>query len=618
MLQSDQSMEQNRTRARVFSIIILGILVILGGRMIQLQVVDAQQYAGTAEAQSIRPTRVIPPRGVIYDRNNILMVDNEASFTLTLTPRYFDTTQYNLLASLMGVEEQVIREAYKKARAWSATRPSAAFREVPFDVFSRVQENMHRLKGIEFEDAWKRRYHTEAHAAHALGYTREINDRELERVREAGYEQGDLFGKSGIERTYESFLRGELGVDFRQVDLRGRVLKAELADQPDIPAQNGYDLILALDSKVQALAESLFVNKRGGAVAIDVNTGGLIAMVSMPDYDPEVFTRKLTPEVWSELQGPTKPMLNRATLNLMPPGSTWKPFMALMGMQAGLVGPTETITCRGGHPLGRGRNLTCMGVHGPQDAEDAIRNSCNTYFFELMYRANIEQFKKYGTMFGFGVEAPTDIPEQSKGLIPDSAYFNNFAGEGKWGPGWTISMGIGQGNMGVTPLQLARYTAAVANEGTLHSPHLVESLRNPQTGETIPAEIPPPQQLDVNPEYYPVVKEGMRRVMVESTGRLSQIPGISAGGKTGTAQAPGINREDDSLFIMFAPFDDPQIAIAVQCENAGYGGSCAAPIASLMAEQYLKGEIPDSREKDIRMRRAMLASSQPLPSAKTD
>ncbi|MEM1094901.1 MAG: penicillin-binding protein 2 [Bacteroidota bacterium] len=618
MLQSDQAMEQNRTRARVFSIIILGILLILGGRLVHLQVVDAQKYTGTAQAQSIRPTRVIPPRGVIYDRNNILMVDNEASFTLTITPRYFDTTQYSLLASLLEVETQVVRAAYTKARAWSATRPSAAFREVPFDVFSRVQENMHRLKGVEFEDAWKRRYHTEAQAAHALGYIREINDRELERVREDGYQQGDLFGKSGIERTYESFLRGELGVDFRQVDLRGRVLKAELANQPDIPAENGYDLILALDSKVQALAESLFVNKRGGAVAMDVNTGGVIAMVSMPDYDPEVFTQKVPPEVWSTLQGPTKPMLNRATLNLMPPASTWKPFMALMGLQEGLVGPTETIVCRGGHPLGGGRSMTCMDVHGPQDAKDAIRTSCNTYFFELMYRAHLGQFKKYGTMFGFGVEAPTDIPEQSSGLIPDSAYFDRRAGAGKWGPGWTISMGIGQGDMGVTPLQLARYTAAIANEGTLHSPHLVAALRNPQTGETIRPTIPLPEHANIDPEYYGVVKEGMRQVMEQSSGRLSQIPGIASGGKTGTAQAPGTNRTDHSVFIMFAPFDDPQIAVAVQCENTGFGGSCAAPIASLMAEQYLKGEIPDSYEKTLRMNRALAAVSQPLPTANRD
>jgi penicillin-binding protein 2 len=286
--------------------------------------------------------------------------------------------------------------------------------------------------------------------------------------------------------------------------------------------------------------------------------------------------------------------------------------MALMSLAEGnitLSGPNSTYSCPGYHPVGQGRFFRCMGTHGTQDVRIAIKNSCNTFFFEMARRVDVNTFKKYANMFGFGVEAPTDIAEQTPGLIPDSSYFNRL--DPQWDIGYSMNLGIGQGNMGVTPLQLARYVAAVGNKGTLQPPHLVAYMQHPDTGEVKSPDIPASENIPIEERYFDAVREGMRMVMEQGTGRLAQIPGIPSGGKTGTAQAPG-GMKDHSVFIMFAPFDEPKIALAVQCENAGFGGECAAPIASLMAELYLKGELPDSYEVKFRMNRAMNAKSQTL------
>lgn len=624
-------MEEYRVRVRIFIGIVLVAISILGGRLAQLQLLAQDEYSDESRNNAIRELRVQPARGAIFDRNGVLMVSNAPSYNIMITPRYFDEERIPLLASLLEVPDSVVIAEVEKARARSAFQPRRAFKEVPFPIFSRVQENQFRLPGVTYEILEKRSYITDATASHALGYIREINDRELEARKEeaaktgddAMYRQGDLVGKTGVEREYEKWLRGKPGSEFRLVNVHGREIKAYQEGQEDRPPGSGYDMHLYIDSRVQALAESLFVNKRGGVVALDPKTGGIIALLSEPDFDPEIFSESVDPETWDYLNNsPQKPLYNRATMNLMPPGSTWKPFMSLMSLATGHIKPGETVYCGGGHPLGGGRSLTCMGVHGPQDVVRSIQNSCNTFYFEMMYRCPVDTFKTYANMFGFGEKAPTDIAEQTPGLIPDEQYFydkvSRSAGRRveKIPPGWTISMGIGQGDMGVTPLQLARYVAAVGSKGILTSPHLVEKLVNPETGDTYRPDLPAPEKLPIKEEYFDLVKQGMRLVMEAGTGRLAQIPDIPSGGKTGTAQAPGYNRKDHSVFIMFAPWDDPQIAIAVQCENAGYGGSCAAPIASLLAELYLKGELPDSPQVKFRMNRALNVSSQPLPEPK--
>ncbi len=605
-------MEDYRIRVRIFIGLILFIFGILTMRLFQLQFIDADAYAGESRMNSIRENRVQPARGVVYDRAMRLMVDNEPSYTITITPRHFRTSSIPLLADLLGVPDSLVAARVDEARRWSAFRPSRAFREVPFDIFSRVQENQYRLPGVWYEVEQMRRYVTDARSAHALGYIREITDAELRPRRSIGYRPGDLIGKAGLEKTYESYLRGRLGSEFKLVNIHGLEVKSYLDGDDDTPPLAGYDLHLGIDSRVQAIAESLFVNKRGAAVAIDPSTGEIIAMVSKPDYDPAIFSESIDSETWSYLTtSKDKPMLNRATMAVFPPGSTWKPFMALLALNEGDITENSRITCPGYHPLGAGRMFRCLGVHGSIDVRTAIQRSCNTFFFELMQRTDVDTFNDYGTAFGFGMRAPTDIGEQSAALMPDSSYFNRMYPRG-WTSGYSINLGVGQGNMSVTPLQLARFTAAVANGGTLHPPHLVRELVHAETGEVLRPHLPAPQQIDIDDHYFEIVRDGMRLAMEAGTGRASQIPGISSGGKTGTAQA-GEGRTDHALFIMFAPYEDPEIAIAVMVENAGYGGTVAAPIASIMAEQYLKGMVEPTPQRQFQVQRVLGTRSQPLP-----
>jgi penicillin-binding protein 2 len=612
-------MDDYRIRVRIFVGIILLVLGILTLRLVQLQIFNQDDFTEESRRNAIREVRVPPARGAIFDRDGRLMVSNQPSYNILITPRYFDESTIPLLADLLEVPDSVVVRKLSEARAWSGFRPSRSFKEVPFGIFSRVQEHQYRLPGVTYEIVEQRSYLTAANASHALGYIREISNAELQRRQEASYRQGDFIGKTGVEKQYEEVLRGDPGSEFKLVNVHGREIKSYQEGAQDTPPTSGYNLYLAMDERVQALAESLFVDKRGGAVALNPKTGGIIAMLSKPDFDPALFSESVDQETWDYLNNsPQKPLYNRTTMNLLPPGSTWKPFMAMLSLQEGNIslpgqGSNTTVHCPGYHPLGGGRMFRCMATHGTLDVIEAIQNSCNTFFFEMMMRTDVDTFSRYAHRFGFGEKAPTDISEQTAGLIPDSAYFNRQYPSG-WTAGYSINLGIGQGDMGVTPLQLARYVAAIANKGTLLPPHLVQRMVHPETGAVRRPDLPAPERLDLEERYFDAVRQGMRLVMEQGTGRLAQIPDIPSGGKTGTAQASG-GMKDHSLFIMFAPWDDPEIALAVQCENAGFGGQCAAPIASLMAELYLKGEIPDSPAKEIRMRRALNARSQPLPDA---
>ncbi len=605
-------MDDYRIRVRLFTGIIVVVLGILGLRLVQLQILNTEEYTGESRQNAIRERRVQPARGAIYDRTGRLLVDNEPTYTVMVTPRYFNEERAGLLADLLSVPDSVVTERLKAARAWSGFRPSPAFREVPFEALSRLQENQYLLPGVTYEVEEKRRYRTKAKAAHAFGYVREITKGELRSRRDEGYQPGDRIGKAGLEKMYEPMLRGRQGSEFQLVNIRGLPVKRYRDGEEDAPPLSGFDLHVGIDTEVQALAESLFVNKRGAAVALDPQSGEIIALVSMPDYDPEVFSKSIDPETWDYLNNsPQKPMFNRATQMGLPPGSTWKPFMSLMALQEGIITEGQKLPCPGAYYLGRHafRNHGSR-AYGNINVEKALEVSCNTFYYRLMMETDVDTWADYAHAFGFGQKMPTDLLEQSPGIIADSAYYNRHFGKGRWTAGYTINLGIGQGDMVVTPMQLARYTAAVANEGTLYAPHLVTKLHNPETGETLYPALPAPEKLPIDKAHFAPVKRGMQRVMENGTGYWAQIPGIPSGGKTGTAQNP--HGKDHSIFIMFAPLEEPEIAIAVMVENAGYGGSAAAPIASLMAEQYLKGELSDTRETTVRLRRALSAESAPI------
>ncbi len=585
-------MEENRTRTRLFVVLICAILGVLTLRLFKLQIIDTSAYSGESRSNAVRERRILPARGAIFDRSGVLLVDNEPAYSLLVTPLYFDTETIPLLAELLAMPDSVISDRVHKARRWNSFRSSLLVRGISFDVLARVLENHNRLPGISYEVDQKRLYKSKARASHVLGYVRQISEPDLEARRDEGYRLGDLIGQSGLERTYERMVRGKLGSEFNLVNRYGQITESYLDGSRDIDSQSGRNLHLTIDNEIQALAESLFVNKRGAAVALDVNTGEILTMLSAPDYDLDVFSKAIKPETWEYLTASLeKPIFNRATSSLLPPGSTFKPFVALMALEEGVITPSSTVYCAGYHPRGGPGMFRCLHVHGNIAVEAAIRESCNTFFFEMMTRVDVNTFSRYAHSFGFGEMAAIDIREQGAGLIPDSAYYNRVYPDG-WNVGTPMSLGVGQGDMGVTPMQLARYIAAIANGGTLVTPYLVRFTEDPLTGDieaVVPAE---PSQISINPRYFEIVRRALRDVMTETSPWL-EIPGVPSAGKTGTAQ--NSRGEDDSVFVMFAPFDEPQIAIAVMVENIGFGSMTAGPIASFMAERYLTGQISPAR-----------------------
>ena len=596
-----------QVRYRIFSVVVLAVLAFLAARLIQMQLLDREQYATEAEGNAIETKIVRPARGYIYDRNGVLLVDNETTLSVTVAPRYFDEADLPLVAELAGRPYDQVKERYDEITTRSRYQEDVLLKNVPFWTFARLQENQYRLRGIGFREDQQRRYHSEARLTHALGFVNEINADELDEMEEQGFRLGDRIGKTGIEAEYEPILRGRVGREFWLVNVHGMDVQPYEGGAENVEPQSGAALTLAVDSKVQALAESLFVGKRGGAVMMDVKTGGVISMVSAPDFDLDIYRDGFTQaEVDFLYRNPEKPDFNRATQASLPPGSTWKPFMASVALEEGMITPETELFCGGGYVLGR--LYRCHGgAHGNIAVEYAIQKSCNTFFFRLMndtfvnerhpngIRMDLDRFGYWTRQFGFGEYAPLDIPNQGPGLIPDSTYYNERWPAG-WGPGYTVNLGIGQGNMGATPLQIARYTAAVANGGMLVTPHLVKEVTDPATGVTRTPAIKRPTRIPIEPRNFAVVREGMRQAVDGAgTARLARIeaagdfPKIPMAGKTGTAQNP--RGKDHSVFIAYAPADDPQVAVGVIVENAGYGGTAAAPIASLMIEQYLRGEV---------------------------
>ncbi|MEM8557467.1 MAG: penicillin-binding protein 2 [Bacteroidota bacterium] len=581
-------------RLQVFAGTVLLLFGLLGARLVQMQILDQSQYSNEAEDNAIEQKLVLPARGYIYDRNGELLVDNVTTYDLTVTPRRFDTEKLPDLARLLGVTDSLLQARYDRVVQYSRFKESVLMEAIPFGAFVRLRENQYRIPGIGFELRQQRRYHGDAELSHALGYVREISPEQLESKRAEGYRQGDKVGIAGIEAHYENLLRGRVGREFVLVNTHGMEVARYKDGEDDLDPQAGFELHLSIDARVQALAESLFVGKRGGAVALSPKTGEIIAMVSAPDYDLDQWRGRLSQTFVDYVyRNPDRPLFNRATQSFQPPGSTWKPFMSLVALEEGMITRDTRLFCGGGYTLG-GRFFKCLGgSHGPIAVERAIQVSCNTFYYRLMNdelngkRMDLTTWSTWANRFGFGTLAPLDFPDQHAGLIPDSSYFDEVF-PGGWGPGFTINLGIGQGNMGTTPLQLARYTAAIANGGELPWPHLLSHQVNTATGEiTRPRWEADP--LPVSPEHVETIRRGMELVVEAGTARIAQIDSVSVAGKTGTAQNP--RGDDHSVFIGYAPVDDPEIAVGILVENAGYGSTAAAPIASLMMEQYLKGRV---------------------------
>jgi penicillin-binding protein 2 len=558
-------------------------------RLIQLQIYYHEELGKKSEENRIRTITKEALRGYMFDRTGKLVVDVGPSFSIFVTPAEFNTDDLPLLSDILELDEETLNSRIQRGRRRSRFSPVRVARDVEYQNLIAIEERLFMLPGVTYDVASKRLYPLDARASHLLGYCKEISESQLEKKGSA-YQQGDIIGSTGIEAAYEEFLRGRKGYEFISVNSKGQVIGPLDGGSKNIAPHEGFDLLLETDFDLQAFAERMMKDKQGAIVALDPYSGGVLAMVSKPDFNPAVFSGVTPRNIWVDLNtDPAKPMFNRATMTRYPPGSTLKMLVALAALQEGIIDEDYEITCTGSFRVGR-RAFKDLGVHGRTNVVESIQKSCNVFYYSTVLKLGLDKLEEYAYRFGLGKRTGLDIGEETAGLVPSRAYYNRVFGEGKWTRGNVVNLGIGQGEFGVSPLQMAQYVASIANDGVIRQPHAVKGIFNKLTqridvvsSQSIPT--------DIDSSALALIREGMRRSVMEKKGTSgrARIPGISVAGKTGTAQNP--HGEDHAWFVGFAPVDTPKIAIAVLVENGGFGGTIAAPIAGYVMEKYLRGSI---------------------------
>lgn len=575
-----------QTRTSIISVVTIIIFLSLGFRLYQLQVVENEKYQEKSEKNAIKEKIIEPYRGLFYDRNWKLIVDNKPGYTLIITPYHFDTTVIPLIEHKFKLKPGYIKVILKQNKSYSPFIPIRIQRGLTFEQISWIEENKELLPGVDYMVEMERNYPAGIRASHLFGYCKEISKKELEQKKDF-YVMGDFVGHTGLEKYYEDYLRGVKGKKLVYVDSRGREIGLVNNGKNDVKAIPGYNAQLTIDADLQKLAEELLNDRSGAIVAIDPNNGEILTLVSKPDFDLSLFSSLTPASIWKELNSnKLVPLFNRATSSIYPPGSCFKPINAIAALNENVIDEKYTYQCGGGFSFGN-HFYKCMGTHGALNVVHSIEKSCNTFYFNLILKNGFERWTKYGRMFGFGQKTGIDIYEETSGILPSVEYYNKIYGINKWTKGYTVSLGVGQGELCVTPLQMAVYVSAIANGGTLYRPHAVRKLFHPQiTPKEIEIKIEG-KKLPIKKEAMDLVRQGMYLV-VNGAGTAThiRIPGIEVAGKTGTAQNP--HGKDHAWFIGFAPFENPKIAIAVVVENAGFGGTFAAPISKQLIEFYLK------------------------------
>ncbi len=576
-------------RTSIITFITLTIFVTLGFRLYQIQIIETKKYQETSIKNAIKEKVIEPYRGIFYDRNWKVLVDNKPGFTLRIIPYYFDTSLIPIIENYFKLKPGYIKYVLKVNKNFSPFIPIRIQRGLTFEQISWLEENKEFLSCVDYSIDMERTYPAGIRGSHLFGYCKEISRKELEQKREF-YIMGDFVGHSGLEKYYEEYLRGQKGKQFVYVDSRGREVGPVNDGKDDIKPISGYNAQLTIDADLQKLAEELLEGQSGAIVAIDPNNGEILSLVSKPDFDLSNFASLTPASVWRQLNSDKRvPLFNRATMSIYPPGSCFKPVNAIAALNDSVIDEKYAYPCGGGFSFGN-HFYKCMGTHGGINVVHAIEKSCNTFFFNLILKNGFERWTKYGKLFGFGQKTGIDLHEEISGILPSVEYYNKIYGVNRWTKGYVVSLGVGQGELGVTPLQMAVYVATIANGGTWYRPHAVRKLFNPNANPveiTIPVE---GKKLPIRKEAIDLVREGMFLV-VNGAGTAThvRIPGILVAGKTGTAQNP--HGKDHAWFIGFAPFDNPKIAIAVIVENAGFGGAVAAPIAKRLIEFYLKDKL---------------------------
>lgn len=570
--------------------ILVGLIFII--RLFYLQVLDSE-YKLLAEQNAAKRIVEYPARGIVFARNGEELVKNTTVFDLMIVLRETqikDTTDFCQKFGITPEEfKKVINDIDKeKARA----RPTALVKQLSFTDVGKIQEALLEYKGL-YTQPRTIRYYPEPVMANALGYTGEISKRQLKNKKDPYYAKGDYIGISGLESYYEKVLRGTKGVHYVMKDRYGADKGPFKGGLYDTLPQAGMDLYTSVDLTLQKYGELLMKNKKGGVVAIEPSTGEILAFVSSPSYDPNLLTGNKFSKNAVALQKDTlKPLFTRPLMAEYPPGSIFKLAQALIGLELGVITPNTAFACNK-------EKVHCHPHPSPQDLRGSIQYSCNPYYYQLFRKIieqnkNPNQFKdselgydqwyKLITRFGFGKKLGVDIPNEQSGNIPTNAFYDRRYGDLRWKFSTIYSLGIGQGEIGIVPIQMANLAAIVANRGYYITPHFVRGIGSKNA---TPKQFLEKHYTGIDPKHFQAVVDGMEQVVSMGTAASSQIKGISMCGKTGTAQNP--HGEDHSVFIAFAPKEDPKIAIAVFVENAGFGGVWAAPIASLMIEKYLTG-----------------------------
>ena len=594
-------MEINRKNKLLIGLVT--VAAVLAGKLFYIQCINGE-YKVNADNNSMVYDYIYPPRGVIYDRNGEILVGNKVCYDILVTPKEVQEFDTLALANALCIPDSLVRS---KMEYYRKNRKSIGFRTLPFlkqvssEVYMRFAEEEYRYPGFSSQVRSVREYPFNA-GGNLLGYISEVNANDIKKHPE--YKSGDYIGKTGLEAAREADLRGEKGYHIYLRDSRNRVQSSYMNGEHDKPAMPGHDIITTIDAHLQQYGQQLMEGKTGSVVAIEPSTGEILAMVSSPGIDVEVLSD--IGKYYGEIaKNPRKPMFNRTVMASYPPGSVFKLVNGLIGLQEGVLVPSNSYPCNGGYAYSSSRKLGCHAHSSPLAFRDAIATSCNGYFCYVL--RNVLENKKYGSIqeafdvwreyvlsFGFGHKLGSDFPSELGGNIPTSNFYDRIYRK-RWKFPTIVSLSIGQGEIGATPLQIANLAAIMANRGYYYIPHLVKDSE----GIEIDPKYHERQYTKVDTTHFAVAVEGMYMAVngggsAGGTAFRAAIPGLEVCGKTGTAQNP--HGKDNSVFICFAPKDNPKIAVAAYVENAGFGATWALPVASLMLEKYLNGEICEERK----------------------
>ncbi len=586
-------MRVSSDRKAVIYLIFFSVVIIYLLRLFYLQVID-DSYKLSANNNVIRLVTDYPARGLIYDRKGKLLVYNEPVYDLMIIPKQAKNIDSVELCRLIGIPVEGYTERYQKSKNYSMVKASIFEKQLSVETYASFQEKMYKFPGFFVQLRTRRKYPTPM-AAHLFGYIGEVDTNITKK--DPYYKDGDYIGKSGIEQSYEKILRGRRGIKRIMVDVFNREKGSFQNGRYDTASVAGENLVLSLDGVLQEYGERLLQNKVGAVVAIEPSTGEILACVSTPSYDPNLLVGRARSKNYGQLvMDPTKPLFNRALMAYYPPGSTFKLINDLIGEQEGVVNPLTGYYCDGGYHMGS-QTVKCDARHGLIRLEAAIAHSCNTYHCHV-FRSIVDQkkfrstaegyenWRKHVLTFGIGKRLFSDLPQELKGNVPTIEYYDKYFGKGRWRSSTVVSLSIGQGELGITPLQMANTMCIIANKGYFYIPHIGRKVGN---DPHIDKRFTQKNHTDVSPAYYEIVIDGMESVVEAGTAAASKIKGIVVCGKTGTAQNP--HGKDHSLFVGFAPRDNPKIAIGIMVENGGWGSDWAAPIATLMMEKYLTDSI---------------------------